>query len=142
MIKQISDQNRLRELAKTIWKSDYEELISELCDYELYTKVLDTIPQFKDGDDNAQVILCTLCGTDRGISMPILIPEDGYSYLFMGSMGTADELKQFEHHIHENKNIVILLFPNEGNRVLLLERKPRISPFLCERFRMLCCIHQ
>lgn len=110
MIKQITDQSRLRELAKTIWKSDYEELISQICDYGLYTKVLDTIPRFNDGDDNTQVILCTLWGTDRGINIPILIPEDGYSYLFIGSMSTDDELKQFEPHFHENTNIVLLLF--------------------------------
>lgn len=128
MIKQITNPNRLRELAQTIWESGNEELLSQICDYELYAKVLDTIPQFNGGDDNFQVILCTLWGTGRGINMPILIPEDGYSYLFIGSISTADGLKQFEPHFHENVNIVLLLFPNVRNRVLLLERKPRIFP--------------
>lgn len=128
MMKQITNPNRLRELTKIIWESDNEELISQIIDRDLHTKVLDTMPRFDDGDDAAQVVLCTLWGTDRGINIPILILKNGYSYLFIGSISTADELKQFEPYFHENVNIVLLLFPNVRKRVLLLERKPRIFP--------------
>ena len=128
MIKQITDPNRLRELAQIIWESDNEELISQIIDCDLHRKVLDTMPRFDAGNDAAQVVLCTLWGTDRGINIPILIPEDGYSYSFMLSLGTVDELKYFEHYFYENTNIVLLLFPNERNRVLLLERSPGVIP--------------
>lgn len=40
MIKQITDPNRLRELAQIIWESDNEELISQIIDCDLHTKVL------------------------------------------------------------------------------------------------------
>lgn len=134
MIRFVENKSRLIELASRVWEDfildvKMDEMLSSICRWSLHTRVLDVVPECMGDTERKHIVVCSLWGKNGQCAMlPVVIPYDGYQYEFRTSLGGSDDLKNYKCMLQDNPNLVLILFPSEINRILVLERKHMQSP--------------
>lgn len=134
MISCVESKSRLVELASTVWQDfvpdeKMDEVLSSICRWSLYTKVLDVVPECSVDTKEKHIVVCSLWGKNGSCAMvPVSIPYDEYIYEFRASLGSTNDLKNCKCMFQDNPNLVLILFPSKINRILVLERKRRKFP--------------
>lgn len=134
MIRFVESKSQLIELASRVWEDFFldikmDEMLSNICRWGLHTKVLDVVPECMVDNERKNIVVCSLWGKNgRCAMLPVFIPYDGYQYEFRASFGDTDNLKNYKCLFRDNPDVVLILFPSEINRILVLERKHMQSP--------------
>lgn len=120
-----------------------DEMLSSICRWGLHTKVLDVVPECMFDTERKNIVACSLLGKNgRCAMLPVFIPYDGYQYEFRASLGDTDNLKNYKYMFQDNPDLVLILFPSEINRILVLEKKCMQSPLRKNDIYLVSCVHQ